>query len=581
MFKQVIKRWKGIIALGLAASLILSTPVLAAETALPEVRTLLQQDYVDPVSSDVLNVPTIAETLTKLEDPHTIYFTAKQYQDFINTIDMTFSGIGVYIDLVADGIRITSVIEGSPAAEVGLKTGDIITEAAGQPLAGLSQDTAVALLRGPEGSTVQITIKRGETTLNLQVSRRAIEVPTVDGKLIEGGIGYIAIHSFGTTTPAGFDQKVKDLKGKGAKAWIIDLRDNPGGYLISALDLAGYFIGDKTALQTKDRKGTSAFPGVKQSTLLSEPTLFLTNENSASASEILTSVVKDYHKATIIGNRTYGKGSVQSMFQLSDGSVLKMTIAKFFSPFGNEINKVGINPDVKIINSDSEKTAELLLKGLVEPNSNPSGSVRVYANSKFWEIPLDQAKNTEFWQTYGELVSNLSPENLQKGTDQGWLSFSNEDKTKLWPLYYPEYREIKGLQEVPLDKKFTVTFSGPINWESVTSESLELIEKESGKRVPLNFTPLNDKQLQVIPTDLLEAGKTYWLITHPTILDKDGTALRDGALTVIQTTASSSSSAKIQSNPSIQPKQSKKPQGEILPLPDYGQAILDAKVKSR
>lgn len=581
MFRPIFKHWKGAAAIALAVSLLVSTPVIAAETTLPEVRTLLQQSYVDPVSSEVLNAPTIAETLTKLGDPHTLYFTSQQYQDFLNSIDMTFSGIGVYIELVPEGIKISSVMKGSPAEEVGLKSGDIITEAAGQPLAGLSQDKAVGLLRGPDGSTVQITVKRGETTLNLQVARRAIEVPTVEGKLVQGEVGYIAIHSFGATTPAGFDQTVKELKNEGAKGWIIDLRDNPGGYLSSALDLAGYFIGDQTALQTKDRNGTYTFPGVKHDVLLSEPTMFLTNENSASASEILTSVVKDYRKATILGNRTYGKGSVQSMFPLSDGSVLKMTIAKFFSPFGREINKVGINPDLKILNSDSEKAAELLLKGSIQANSNSdrSDSIRIFANSKFWEISLDQAKTPEFWQAYGELVSNLSSYDVQKASGKSCINFSNEEKAKGWPLYYPDYREIKGFQDVPLDKKFTVTFRGSIDWKTVNSDSIELIEKESGKRVPLSYVPLSDQQLQVIPTDPLESGKTYWLVTHRSIMANDGTPLQDGALAVIQTTASGRSSAKIQSNQSGKPNQGKKPQGELLPLPDYGQAILDDKAE--
>lgn len=386
-------RWnfkiKTAVALVLSMSLLLTTPVLAVENTLPEVRTLLQNQYVDPVSSEVLTAPSIEETLQKLGDPHTIYFTADQYQKFINSMDMTFSGIGVYIELVPEGIRITSVMAGSPAAEVGLQAGDLITEADGQALAGLPQETAVGLLRGLDGSSVQISVQRGGTTLNLTVMRRAIEIPTVEGNLVQDKIGYIAIHTFGATTPAGFDQVVKELKGKGAKAWIIDLRDNPGGYLSTALSLSGYFIGEQTALQTKDRSGEYVtYPGVKQEVTLSEPTMFLTNENSASASEILTSVVKDYNKATILGNRTYGKGSVQTMFPLSDGSVLKMTIAKFFSPYGHEINGVGVSPDIKIVNSDSEKAAELLLvsTGGSEENTRQNKYVRIFADGKYWDI---------------------------------------------------------------------------------------------------------------------------------------------------------------------------------------------------
>lgn len=553
MFRQSF-RVKAILALVISISLFLSTPVLAAENTLPEVRTLLQNQYVDPVSSEVLAAPSIEEALQKLGDPHTRYFTAEQYQNFINSMDMTFYGIGVYIELVSEGIRITSVMEGSPAAEAGLEAGDVITEAEGQALAGIPQENAVGLLRGPDGSSAQITVQRGGTTLKLEVMRRAIEMPTVEGKLVQDKIGYIAIYSFGETTPAGFDQVVKELKGQGAKAWIIDLRNNPGGYLSSALSLAGYFIGEQTALQTKDRSGVYVkYPGVKQDVSLSEPTVFLTNENSASASEILTSVVKDYDKATILGNQTYGKGSVQSMFPLSDGSVLKMTIAKFFSPFGHEINGVGISPDLKIVNSDSEKAAELLLTGRLADGDNTSQKerVQILADGKSWRISLEQARTPEYWQAYREIMGTVYSPNL----------------------YYPDYRELGGLQEVPLDKKFKVTFTGPIDWQTVTAQSLELIERETGERVPLEFNPLSDHELQVIPSELLQPGKTYWLVTHRMIQGQKGDALREGAIAVIQTIPSESASLKVQA---VKPK---KPLSELLPLPDYGEALLDIAIK--
>lgn len=568
MFRRAFKM-KTVAALIVTMNLLLLTPILAAENTLPEVRTLLQNQYVDSVSSEVLTAPSIEETLQKLGDPHTIYFTADQYQNFINSMDMTFSGIGVYIELDPEGIRITSVMEGSPAAEVGLQADDLITEADGQALAGLPQETAVGLIKGPDGSSVQISVQRGGTTLNLKVMRRALEIPTVEGKLVQDKIGYIALHTFGATTPAGFDQVVKELKGKGAKAWIIDLRDNPGGYLNSALSLAGYFIGGQTALQTKDGSGDYVtYPGIKHQVLMSEPTMFLVNENSASASEILTSVVKDYDKATILGNRTYGKGSVQSMFNLSDGSVLKMTIAKFFSPYGNEINGVGVNPDIKIVNSDSEKAAELLLTGAVssEENTNQEDKVRIFADGEFWEISLEQARTSEFWQAYGELIAS---------------NVSDLEKTNGWPLYYPDYRELNGLQEVPLDKKFTVTFTSPIQWQTVTAESLELIERESGERVPLEFVPLSDHQLQVIPSDLLQSGKTYWLATHRMILGEKGDALREGALAVIQTVTTESAPLKVQASQSQRLQKSQKLQSELFSLPysDYGQALMDSTVK--
>lgn len=571
MFRRAFKV-KKILGLVIAISLLFSTPVLATENTLPEVRALLQNQYVDPVSSEVLMAPSIEEMLKKLGDPYTHYFSAVQYQDFINSMDMTFHGIGVYIELVPEGLQVSAVTENSPASEVGLQKGDIITEADGQALAGLPQETAVGLLRGPDGTSVHITVQRGGVTLKFEVVRRAISIPTVEGELVQNDIGYIALHSFGETTPAGFDQLVKELKGEGAKAWIIDLRDNPGGYLTSALNLAGYFIGEQTALQTKDRNGVFVkYPGVKQEVTLSEPTIFLANENSASASEILTSVVKDYDKAMILGNKTYGKGSVQSMFPLSDGSVLKMTIAKFYSPYGKEINGVGINPDIKIADSDPYKAAELLLASRLasDENTGGEGRVQILADDKSWDISLEKARTPDYWQAYGGLVKTVDSANLQKGSGQGWTTVSDPEKTALWPLYYPNYHELKGLQEVPLDKKFTVTFTGPINWQTVTAESLELIEKDTGKRVPLEFNPLSDSQLQVIPTNLLQAGKTYWLVTHRTIQGTKGDTLKEGALSVIQTVASEGAPLKVQAT------RPKKSLSELAPLPDYGQAIMD------
>lgn len=597
---QTRKAWKALTATTLALILCVSSPMLALGSPLTEVRDLLQSGYVDPVADSVLNSPSIDEILQKLGDPHTVFFTKAEYQNFINSLDMTFSGIGVYIEIIPEGVRITSVMPNSPAEEVGLQAGDVIINAAGQTLVGLSQELATGVLRGPDGSAVQITILRGEEQLELNVPRRAIIVPTVTGEVVNGHTGYIGIQSFGATTPAGFGSRVKELRGKGVDSWIIDVRDNPGGYLTSALSLAGFFIGDQTALQTKDNsQKMTLYPGEKQELLLTEPVMFLTNENSASASEILAAVVKDYRKATILGNLTYGKGSVQSMFPLTDGGVLKMTVAKFFSPFGKEINKVGISPDLKIVKSDPRRLAELLLEGVKNQSvsinegqsGNPSEKVQLKVGDTPWEISLDKARSSAYWASYSELTRTLSSHaDLRKGTEAGWNTFSEADFAANWPLFYPSYRGLNELTELPLDKKFTVRFTAPIDWTSVTRESLELIESESGTRIPLEFAPIDDKAVSVIPEELLEAGKTYWLITHRGIHGKDGVALREGALAVAKTISGEDS---VSLSPSMSTKGKVKIQGgvegfavspELYGIPefkpaqnrsDYGQAIRE------
>lgn len=180
--KKVIGR----IFLNLMLSLILimNTSMVAwasTEDALPEIRSLLQTQYADPVSPDVLNAPTIEETLKRLGDPHTMYFSPEQYQDFVGSIDMRFTGIGIHIEMLPEGVKVISVVPSSPAEEVGLKKGDLIISSDGQSLAGLSSEQAVSLLRGVEGSTVQISVLQGAETKALTITRRAITEPTVTG----------------------------------------------------------------------------------------------------------------------------------------------------------------------------------------------------------------------------------------------------------------------------------------------------------------------------------------------------------------------------------------------------------------
>ncbi|MDP4161396.1 MAG: S41 family peptidase [Bacillota bacterium] len=480
-----------------------STTVFASNVGadvLPEIRSLLQNQYVDPVSSDVLNAPTVDETLKRLGDPHTMYFSQEEYQGFVGSIDMRFYGIGVHINMEAEGVRVVSVISGSPAEEVGLKAGDLIVSAAGQSLAGLSSDQAVNILRGLDGSTVQISVQRGTESKELSVTRRAIQEPTVTGNVLDGHIGYLDLNSFGTETPTEFLTAVNHLKSQNVTSWIVDLRDNGGGYLSSAMDLAGYFIGPDVVVCIKDRTSTVyQYQAADHGFTLTGPIIFLINENSASASEILTAAVKDHHKATLVGTTTYGKGSVQSMFTLSNGGVLKMTVDRFYSPLGHVIDKVGINPDVKIEQTDSLRVAELMLTG-------DSGV-------------LTKARTPEYWEAWAELKNSLAADTQIEG----------------YNLYYPGYREVSELSDVPLDKKFTVHFAGAVDWKSVDSSSLELINSETGERTPASFETLGPSDVQVIPNVSLTPSATYWLVIHPSVRDVKGLGMSEGAVAVAHT----------------------------------------------
>lgn len=487
----------------LILTLIMSStvPVLASDLdVLPEIRQLLQNQYVDPVAPEVLNAPTVDETLERLGDPHTIYFTPEEYKDFVGSIDMRFYGIGIHIEVESEGVRVVSVISGSPAEKAGLKSGDLIVSADGQSLVGLPSDSVIALIRGPEGSTVQIRVQRETETRDFNVMRKAITEPTITGEVLDGHIGYLDLNSFGSDTPTEFQTVVKQLRSKNVDGWIVDLRDNGGGYLSAALDLAGFFIGPDVVVGIKDRTGSvSQYKAPDHGFTLSQPVIFLTNGNSASASEILSAAVKDHQKATLVGTTTYGKGTVQSMFTLSNGGVLKMTVDHFYSPLGHGINKIGVKPDVEIRHADSLRAAELMLSNEAEA--------------------LAKARTTDYWQAWGELKNSVAA----------------NVPVERYALYYPGYHKISELSAVPLDKKFTVHFNGSVNWQSVNSASLELINSETGARTPAQFQTLGPADVQVIPNAALNPNMTYWLVIHPSVLDVKGLAMSGGAVAIART----------------------------------------------
>lgn len=534
-------------ALMLVLTLILSTSTsaLAAtnDNVLPEVRDLLQKQYADPVSQDVLSAPTIDEMLRRLGDPHTTYFSPQEYQDFVDSVNMSFTGIGIHIEMLPEGVKVVSVVKGSPAEEVGLKAGDVIVSADGQSLAGLSDEEAVKYLRGPEGSSVQISVKRGTETKEFTVARRTVSEPTVEGSVLDGHIGYIQLESFGDSTPMEFASAVVKLDYQNVDSWIVDLRDNGGGYLTSAIDIAGFFIGSNVAVKVKDRTGVlHLYQAPYQPFTLNQPIIFLTNEYSASASEILTSAVKDYKKATIVGTRTYGKGTVQTMFPLSNGGVLKMTVDHFYSAFGHEINKVGVTPDVNIVNSDSLKAAELML-----------------ANK---QTALDMAKTPDYWEAWRELVNTTS-------------SDVKPEQYALYSLYYPDYQKMAEIANVSLNQLFNVHFNKAVDWQSVNDSTIELINSMTGERILTTFETLGPSDVQVIPEKDLSPDSTYWLVVHPTVKDTSGKAMSGGTVTILHTTQGSAAEpkAKTQSFGSFRPL-SERPLTNTND-PDYGWAIQD------
>lgn len=308
-----------------------------------------------------------------LGDPYTQYYTKEEFSKLMESIDGRYKGIGVLVQASKEGlIKVVQVFDYSPAKEAGMKAGDYITKVEGEEFTADQMEEAVALMKGDEDTTVNITIKRitddkpeGED-IDLKVDRRDVRVDTVDESIkeVDGKkIGYIHIKSFDDVTKEDFEKSYKKLKDGGIEGLVLDLRNNPGGSLDVCLDIADKFLDEGTIVTTKDKKGnvvTEESDAEKDDI----PMTVLVNENSASASEILSGALKDRKRAKVIGQKTFGKGIVQKLFPLNDGSRAKITISEYHTPSGAKINKVGVSPDIEATNDipDLEIKEENLYK---------------------------------------------------------------------------------------------------------------------------------------------------------------------------------------------------------------------------
>ena len=289
--------------------------------------------------------------LESLEDPYSVYYTPEEYQDMQVSTSGKYVGIGAGVnqDLTTMEVTISKVYRGTPSEEAGLKNGDMILSVEGIEATSVEVSELVQHIRGEEGTTVHMVIYRPSTgeTLEFDVERRNVVLPSIEGEMLEGGIGYIQITEFQDETDEQFAEMVTQLKTEGAKGLIIDVRANPGGLLRSVVNLLDHVLPEGLLVYVEDKYGNRDNYN-SDASCLDMPIVVLTDENSASASEIFAGALKDYEYATLVGKTTFGKGIVQNIIRLSDGDAMKITTAKYFTPKGNDIHKVGVTPDVEV-----------------------------------------------------------------------------------------------------------------------------------------------------------------------------------------------------------------------------------------
>lgn len=305
----------------------------------------------EDIDSDAMIEGMYAGLIDSLGDPYSVYYTAEEWQQMIAETEGIYYGIGAYISLdTATGFaRISGIIANTPAEEAGLRENDIIYMVEEELTQGLELSEVVSRIKGDEGTTVHLTIYReGEPDyLEIDVTRRKIESPTVSYEMYDNGVGYIQITEFDEVTSDQFTEALAVIKGSHAKGLILDLRSNPGGSLPVVVDIARSILPRGLIVYTEDKNGKRDEYNCDGKKELDIPLVVLINGNSASASEILAGAIKDYGKGTLIGTTTFGKGIVQRILPLTDGTALKLTISSYYTPKGNNIHGIGIDPDIE------------------------------------------------------------------------------------------------------------------------------------------------------------------------------------------------------------------------------------------
>ena len=323
-----------------------------------EVLDKINKEYVDEIDQNKVMDSAINGVLQSL-DPYSAYMSPEMFKSMQTETSGKFGGLGIEVGMEAGVVKVISPIDNSPASQVGVKAGDYIVKVNNIQVQGKSLTEAVDLMRGPVGSDIEITIRRRgiKKALIFKITRKVIEVQSVKSKTIDNKVGYIRLTSFNENSSAQIKGEIIEInKNKKIKGFILDLRNNPGGLLSQAIKISDFFLDSGEIVSTKSRKKSEnrKWFARKGDIIKGKPLIVLTNYGSASASEIVAGALKDHKRAIIIGENSYGKGSVQSIIPLKNNGAIRLTISKYYLPSGESISEVGVTPDIEISEANED-----------------------------------------------------------------------------------------------------------------------------------------------------------------------------------------------------------------------------------
>ena len=427
---------------------------------------LVHQNYVDqPVDNTKLVQGAISGMMNALGDPHTGYSTPLETTDLNNSMQGAFDGIGAYVDTRGAYLTITATIPGYPAEKAGLQGGDQIIAVDGQDVTGIDPDIVrMTKVMGLAGTDVHLTIRRTgiDKPLEFTITRAHIVIPSVTSKMLDNNIAYIQVNQFGDTTSSDFHNQLSQLMAQNPAGMILDLRNNPGGYLSTGIAVASEFIDHGVIVSEKNSDGSKtpfdANPGGLATTI---PLVVLVNGNSASASEIVAGAIQDDGRGKLVGELTYGKGSVQQYYPLSDGSLARITVAKWLTPNGRTIDKIGLTPDVVVPITQDDVTARRdpqlnqAVKSLISLVAEKNALTHDKISALLPEYPSSQLDltynlNTGFLNTpEGTIAYDLDAtqnqwvpylsDDLAQSLPKGYKLLNNDDK---WVLLSPDGQDL-------------------------------------------------------------------------------------------------------------------------------------------